>query len=44
VIVNPNALLIVALAAVIGALLGSALAGLAVGLGIVFVATIMSTP
>lgn len=37
---NPNAVLLVAFCAVIGALLGAPLVGLAAGLGIVLVATL----
>lgn len=39
--INPNALLVIACATVIGALLGHVLIGLAVGLGLVLIATIV---
>lgn len=39
--INPNAIVLVALATVIGALYGATLIGLAVGLGIVLVASLV---
>lgn len=38
---NPNAIVLIAFAAVIGALLGSVLTGLAVGLGLCLLGTII---
>jgi hypothetical protein len=41
IMINPNAVILIALATVIGILLGSWLIGLAVGLGIVLIASVV---